>query len=183
MSWNIYIYAETKSKGSDEWKPLYDKPLFESYKLYKDDFYDSFKNIKASDCSINDVKTIQPTLFNTSADIMVKCCSLHDFTEHYKTVVNNFNLKLRSAYLALDLGITVDYDDIYVEQEFESEDSDNNENILFSRMTNPVSKKLMIDLANSFNNLSKAHEMIGLANTVYSMTPYGNSTRLIFAVM
>lgn len=181
MSWDICIYAEYKDAESNQWVPLYEKPVFESYKLYKDDFYDSLKSIKSSDCSISDVRSAKQDAL--TSDTQVKVCSLNEFNQHYNSTIDKFNMKLRSAYLALDLGITIDYDDIYVEQEFESDESYNNESILFSRMTNPVSKKLMIDLASSFNDLSRAHEMIGLCNAVYSMAPYGSKIRLVFVTM
>ena len=172
MSWDIYIYAEYKHSGSEAWKPLCEHPILDCYKLYNDGFIDYLKSMKGIDSCIDEIKS-------NHADSMLKFCKIDEFVNHYRSIINQINIKLRSAYLALDLGVTIDYDDIYVEQDF----TDCNESNDVNRMTNPVSKRLMTDLANSFNDLSKAHEMIGLSNVLSSMTQYNDIIRLIFVTM
>lgn len=176
MSWDIYIYAECKHSDSEAWKPLCEHPILDCYKLYNDGFIDSLKSMKGIDSCIDEIKS-------NHADSMLKFCNINEFINHYKSIINQFNIKLRSAYLALDLGVTIDYDDVYVEQDFTDCDDSNNDSKLFNKMTNPVSKRLMIDLANSFNDLSMAHEMIGLSNVVSSMSQYGDKVRLLFVTV
>lgn len=179
MSWNICIYAEARDKDDSTWHPVADGPVFDFYKSYVDDFYESLRVMKAKDCSIKSINSAKDPW--TNADLNVKYCSLKDFIHHYYNKIDVFNAKIKSAYLALDLGISIDDYEIFVEEDFmECNEPKNDEHVIFDRLTNPVSKRLMIELANSIADAQRANKMIGVANCVLSMTNSNEDIRLIF---
>ena len=179
MSWNVSIYAEAKQRNDTVWHPLCEKPIFDFYKSYIDDFYEGLPTLKLSTCSI---PSINGTDNNNNLYSNAKYCSYKDFLNHYANINSNFYSKLKYAYLALDLGITIDDYVIYVEEDFTEDSENNKENDIFSRLTNPVSKKLMIDLANAISDVNKANVMIGICNVIDTLADYGDEIRLVFVV-
>lgn len=170
MSWNIYIYAEVKSKNADAWKPLTNRPVHDFFKEYRDGFYDNeIGSIDLSEVSIDTVKDV------LDGQQIIKCCSLKDFTRHYNEVAENYIALQSSVYTALGL----DEGDVCEDPYYTEKDCP-----WVKYMTFPVNKRLIDDLSIRFESYWKAERMLALGDILYSMCDnYDDEIRLLFVVM
>lgn len=170
MSWNIYIYAEVKSKNDGVWKPLTNKPVFDSFKEYRDSFYDSeIGSIDVNEVTIDTVKDL------LDGSQIIKCCNLKDFTRHYSEAAENYIAFQSSVHIALGLDeVDVCEDPYYTEKDCP----------WVKYMTFPVNKRLIDDLSIRFESYWKAERMLALSDFLYSMCDsYDDEIRLLFVVM
>lgn len=185
MSWNIFVYAEVKRKGSAEWRPLTNSAVCDDFKYYKDDFYDELPRMKAADA----VHPMVKELGNDKcwdADFYVSYCDLKDLRKHYVVEANTFNTKLKSVYAALGVDIIcIDDEDYWCNDEVaESESEYDKSNPWVKYMTLPVNKKMLTDLAASFHTYNKAMQILGFCDTIASMCEnYDDDVRLLFAML
>lgn len=49
MSWDIYVYAEVRSKDNSEWKPLTNGCICDEFKYHDDGFYESLYTMRSSE--------------------------------------------------------------------------------------------------------------------------------------
>ena len=177
MSWNIYVYAETKSNNG-EWEPLTEQCVCDDFKYLDVDFFDNLPSMPACD-------TVHPA-FNVMCnsdiygDFRVRYCALEDLRSHYCNIIDSFNVQLRTAYLALGLRVNLD-DEWYDVQD----DYDGCNNVAARDvMTLPVSKEVFKDLLSTLSLCNKAYQAIGLCDTIDSMRKnYNDSVRLLFVEM
>lgn len=176
------MYAEVKHPNSDKWEPITDKPLLDCFKYFNDEFYEEFDRIKTKDVSIESLRK-----FADDGDYFeyTKVCSLDKFRSHYNHIIDEFNTKLKSVYAALGAPLYLDDDECYV-MDSDCNEDDNNKSrsdYWFKRMTFPVNKDLMNDLAISLNNVQRAYQMLGICTSISSMVDYNDEVRLLFIVL
>lgn len=183
MSWNIYVYAEFYDKHSNTWQPLLEGSIFNNFKWYDDCFYDSMNNICVDSISQPEIKALAND--NMLPRNTVKGCSLDEFRRHYEAIASEFDIKLKSAYSALGVRLCIEDDEYYTDDEDERNNDTSNvgSDYLFKRMTFPVNKELMNDIAISFGRVQKAYEMLGFASTLESLSRSDCDIRLLFVMM
>ena len=202
MSWNIFIYAEFKSKNDLDWKPLVQHCVCDNFKYYDDDFYDSLYSMNAEDTSIESLKKIDENVGGNDK-FSVRYCDINLFRNHYNNIINNFNSELKTVYTALGINSICLDEEAYwcldeeedCDEDYDNEDDSeekiektkNNNNLnnpWIKYMTFPVNKKLLVNLSYSFKSYTKAVEMINLCDTLSCMSEhYDDEIRLIFAVL
>lgn len=176
MSWNIYVYAEVRSKNDNEWKPLTNGCVCDEFKFYDDGFYESLYTMKPCDSSHPIVKAVADKYSNFT----FRYCYIKEVYNHYNSIIKKFTTELKTAYSALGVDSTIIDDPEY----YESEEDDCNNDSLFRYMTFPVNKNLLIELVNSYNQYSKALKVIGMCDTITSMKEnYDDVIRLSFVMM
>lgn len=181
MSWNIYIYAEHRKDSNSEWEPVTNKCLFDNYKHYRDDLYDSMNRMAAKSSSIKPIIELSSNSFND--DLAVNYCELSQFVDHYSQIVDKFMIELRSVYLALGLNLMYDDYDCYSENPTDYEDS-NTQKSIFDEMTYPVNKNMFHNLSALIYKLNDANQMIGLSKTIYSLLDnWDDQVRLVFVTV
>lgn len=184
MSWNIFIYAEYKKTDDAEWKPLTEHSVFDNFKHFSDDFYESLPCMNASNAAHPYVKSLSSDIY--SGGFSVKYCKLSEFRSHYYSEIDKFNEKLKSVYSALGVSnLCIDDEDYWYEDECDIDEDENKDNSFpwIKYMTFPVNKKLLTELAYSFHVYNKANKMIGFCDTIDSMVNYDDEVRLIFAML
>lgn len=179
MSWNIYIYAEKFDSDTSTWKPLSEQCICDSFKYYDDyncEFYHSIPEIATNEISCKSLKDI---------NCSVRWCLLSDFKSHFTSKVDSFITQVKTLYSALGVSSScIDdecCDDYFIPDE-EQTYQDKCKCIL-NKMTFPVNKNLLYEMANSFREYSKSMEMIGLCNVISSMIDYNDKVRLLFIIM
>lgn len=181
MSWDIYMYAEVKSKKDSDWRPLIIPAISDEFKHLNDGFVDDLPWIFSKEVSHPSVKSLNDSLYGYDSDgFKVQYCSLSDLRKHYFNVVKEFNTLLSSVYMALGIRVNADEDD-YV---FEDDCEDNHRQSIFDKMTFPVNKELFRDLFTSMCRCSKAHQVLGLCDSISGMCDnYDDEVRLLFVTL
>lgn len=178
MSWNIYVYAETKSNNG-EWEPLTERCVCDDFKYLDVDFFDSLPSMSVSDTAHHAVNTVCRN--DIYGDFRVHYCTLEDLKSHYSNIIDGFNVQLRTAYLALGLRANLN-DEWYDVQD--GYDDGNSVTTARDMMTFPVNKEVFKDLLSTLSLCNKAYQVIGLCDTIDSMCEnYNDSIRLLFVEM
>ena len=179
MSWDIYIYAEKFDDSTSTWKPISDHCVCDNFKYYDDyncEFYHSIPEIAENEISCKSLKEI---------DCPVHWCLLSDFKSHFASKVNSFITQVKTLYSALGVNSSCIDDECCNDYFIPNDEQDCQDNCkcILNKMTFPVNKDLLYEIADSFREYSKSIEMIGLCNAISSMTDYGNKVRLLFTIM
>lgn len=178
MSWNIYVYAETKSNNG-EWEPLTERCVCDGFKYLDIDFFDSLSSMPASDAVHHAVNTMCHS--DVCSGFRARYCTLEDLKSHYSNIIDSFNVQLRTTYLALGLRASLN-DEWYDAQD--DYDDCNSATSACGMMTLPVNKELFRDLLGTLSLCNKAYQVLGLCDTIDSMREnYNDSVRLLFVEM
>lgn len=184
MSWNIFVYAEVKNKKDTEWKPLIENCVCDDFKYYDAGYVDEMLRMKASESSHPSVKELSTGVYGT--EFIVSYCYLKDLRSHYYNIIKNFKTKLSAIYIALGMSsLCIEDDEYFNEDEFNDYENDNSDKSFpwIKYMTFPVNKKMFSDLAMSLNEYNKAHQVLGMCDTIASMCEYDDEVRLTFATL
>lgn len=108
-------------------------------------------------------------------------CSLLEFEDHYRKIIDDFNVKLTTVYLALGINLYIKDEEI-CSCNYSLCDQCKSKSDLCSKMTLPVSKDLMKDLAASYKKSSDAHDMIVLCDIIrhQQIVKGADKVRLLF---
>lgn len=190
MSWDIYVYAETRPNSSHgefiDWKPLVDKCVCDNFKYFNDGFTDELPRMKASEATHPTVKALASNSFG--GEFYVNYCSLKDIRKHYFNIIDNFNTNMKAVYSALGVSnLYIDDEDYLCDEDDEvneSVESSDRPNPWVKYMTFPVNKKMFAELAMYMHKYNRALQVIGMCDALSSMCEnYDDEIRLIFAVL
>lgn len=183
MSWNIFVYAEVKHKGSDTWEPLVNGCVCDDFKYYDDSYCEEMCRMKASEASHPSVKELSCSSYGI--DFSVNYCSLKELREHYMNIIDKFKAKLSAIYTALGVSsLSLDDEDYYDEDEFNDESKSDGLFPWIKYMTFPVNKRMFLDISSSLHLYQKANQVLGMCDTISSMCEnYDDEIRLLFATL
>lgn len=172
--------CRSKRKDKSEWKPLVIPAVYDDFKYFKDDFIDDLQCMSAKDSSHPSVQNLSTGLYE--GDFKVQYCTIKELRKHYFSIVEKFNTIFKTAYLAL--GLKADFDDDYYDIEDLYDECDNRKQCIWDKMTFHVNREIFRDLIAALYNCQKAYQVLGMCDTIESMTgDYNDEVRLIFAIL
>lgn len=180
MSWNIFVYAEVKEKDKSKWKPLVIPAVCDDFKYFKDDFIDELPCMSAKDSCHPSVQNLSTGLYE--GDFKVQYCNIKELRKHYYELIEKFNTIFKATYLAL--GLKVNFDDDWYDIEDSSDEYNNPTQCIWDKVTFPVNREMFKDLIAALHQCKKAYQVLGMCDTIESMTGnYNDEVRLIFVTL
>jgi len=185
MSWNIFIYAEVKSKKETDFKPLVIPAICDDFKFLDVDFVCSLPTMSAKNSTHPTVKDLDNGLYGS--DFTVQYCTVKDLRKYYHNIIDDFKIKCKAVYLALGLKVDLSEDWYDVSDDYCDDDNDCNKSCMcnmWNKMTFPVNKEMFRDLLNTMEKCHKAYQVLGMCDTIESMCEnYDDEVRLTFATL